>query len=151
MPILRRTFSERDPVWLSLVGIATVIGLSLLVFGAAPAIRMLTSASYTAELANSGNLRPGDKVRLNGVEVGLIDSVELAGEHVAVAFTAHRTGRLGSHTRAEVHTETVLGSKFLALVPAGPGQLRSGSRIPLSRTDSGYDLQSARCTARCAG
>jgi phospholipid/cholesterol/gamma-HCH transport system substrate-binding protein len=39
--------------------------------------------------------------------------------------------------------KTLLGSKFLALEPAGGGQLKEGSEIPLERTVSSYDIVNA--------
>ena len=39
--------------------------------------------------------------------------------------------------------KTLLGSKFLALEPAGGGQLKKDSEIPLERTVSSYDIVNA--------
>lgn len=146
MPLLTREFSERDPVK---VGVAALLGIVLLgvaLFSASPLIRALTSSSYTAEFADAAGLQTGDDVRLNGAVVGKVDKVGLAGEHVDVEFTVAHVGRLGTDTRAAIKAETVLGTKFLGIAPAGPGELPSGATIPLERTNSPYDISQALST-----
>jgi phospholipid/cholesterol/gamma-HCH transport system substrate-binding protein len=135
-----RSFSERNPVPIGLVGLL-VIGLLLI---AAFNIEKLPlpgrGQTYHAALSEAGGLKVGDDVQVAGVKVGKVTSIELDGGHVRVAFTAERSAKLGRETGAAVKTKTLLGKKYLALTPSGAGQLDSGATIPLSRTVAAYDV-----------
>ncbi|HET8617127.1 MAG TPA: MCE family protein, partial [Actinomycetales bacterium] len=96
--------------------------------------------TYHADFSEAGGLKVGDEVQVAGVKVGKVKSIELDGGHVAVAFTVDRGVRFGRDTGAAVKTKTLLGKKYLALTPAGSGQLDSDSAIPLQRTVSSYDV-----------
>jgi phospholipid/cholesterol/gamma-HCH transport system substrate-binding protein len=51
--------------------------------------------------------------------------------------------RFGKLTQAAIKVKTLLGAMYLALQPAGHGQLPEGSRIPVQRTTSPYDVVQA--------
>ena len=50
---------------------------------------------------------------------------------------------VGDRTEAAIKIETVLGAKYLALVPRGAGELDPDEPIPLERTASPYDVVEA--------
>lgn len=146
MPLLDRRFSERNPTILGAVGLALAGTLTVGALNLGTLVHVFSQTSYTAEFSESGNLAAGDEVRLSGVKVGQVNNVAIDGEHVAVRFSVVDEGRLGTDTRASVDAATVLGTRFLNLLPAGPGQMRAGDVIPLSRTDSPYDLSQILAT-----
>lgn len=146
MPLLKKNFSERNPVTVGVYTLVGIVALSVVLFGASPVIRLLTSSSYTAVFSDAGGLQVGDDVRLNGAAVGQVDQVRLDGEHVAVEFTVPHVGRLGTATRAAIKADTVLGTRFLGVRPEGPGELPAGAVIPLERTNSPYDITQALST-----
>jgi phospholipid/cholesterol/gamma-HCH transport system substrate-binding protein len=135
-----RSFSERNPVPIGAIGLL-VIGLMLL---AAFNIESLPlpgrDRTFHAAFSEAGGLKVGDEVQVAGVRVGKVKSIELDGGHVAVGFSVKRATRLGRDTGAAVKTKTLLGKKYLALTPAGPGELASDSTIPLTRTVASYDV-----------
>jgi phospholipid/cholesterol/gamma-HCH transport system substrate-binding protein len=96
--------------------------------------------TYHAAFSEAGGLKVGDDVQIAGVRVGTVKSIELDGGHVAVAFTVDGSARFGRDTGAAVKTKTLLGKKYLALTPSGPGQLDAGRSIPLQRTVAAYDV-----------
>lgn len=98
---------------------------------------------YHANFSEAAGLAARNKVRISGVSVGQVQSVELEGAHVSVTFTVEEGVALGDETRASIKVGTVLGQKFLAIFPAGSGRLPTGSTIPLSRTRSPYDIVKA--------
>jgi phospholipid/cholesterol/gamma-HCH transport system substrate-binding protein len=51
--------------------------------------------------------------------------------------------RLGRDTGATIRIKTVLGQKYLALAPAGPGKLPERGQIPLDRTAAPFDVVEA--------
>jgi phospholipid/cholesterol/gamma-HCH transport system substrate-binding protein len=72
-----------------------------------------------------------------------VTAVDLDGDHVQVTFRVNRGTKFGRETGASVRIKTILGQKFLMLEPKGPGQLASGSEIPMSRTVAAYDVVEA--------
>jgi phospholipid/cholesterol/gamma-HCH transport system substrate-binding protein len=96
---------------------------------------------YHADFADANGLSQGDMVQIGGVRVGRVDSIEIHSDHVRVNFDVHGA-EFGKDTKASVEVLNLLGTKFLNLTPAGPGQMASGSTIPISRTHTTYDVVS---------
>jgi phospholipid/cholesterol/gamma-HCH transport system substrate-binding protein len=78
-------------------------------------------------------------VRIAGVKVGKVTSVELDGDHVDVAFKVSDAW-VGDETSASIQIKTILGQKYLALDPRGSDTLNPSDAIPLDRTTSPYDV-----------
>jgi phospholipid/cholesterol/gamma-HCH transport system substrate-binding protein len=81
-------------------------------------------------------------VRVAGVTVGHVTGIALAGNKVAVSFKVKGTW-VGNATKAAIKIKTLLGDKFLALIPQGTQAQDPGQPIPLSRTTSPYDVTQA--------
>lgn len=99
--------------------------------------------TYSAAFSEAGGLKPGDEVRIAGVKVGKVDGVDLDGDHVKVTFRLTTDAAFGDLTTASIRVKTILGAKYLSLEPKGPGRMRSGAQIPLSRTVPAYDVVQA--------
>lgn len=111
---------------------------SLPVVGAGP--------KYEAYFSEAAGLADGNEVRVAGVKVGVVTGVELEGDKVLVGFRA-KDAWLGDDTRASIQVKTVLGQKYLALSPAGTGELDRSEPIPLERTVAPYDVVTAFSSA----
>src|SRR5918994_1431427 len=61
----------------------------------------------------------------------------------AVSFKVDAAADFGADTRAAIKVKTILGSMFLALEPAGGGQLEEDATIPAERTTSPFDVVEA--------
>jgi phospholipid/cholesterol/gamma-HCH transport system substrate-binding protein len=133
-------FRERNPVVIGAVGLAVIAAMLLLAFNI-DKLPLLAGRSHSAALSEAGGLKAGDDVRIAGVKVGKITAVDLDGDHVRVDFRVNRSTELGSETSATVRIKTILGQKFLALQPAGKGELTK--EIPLARTTPAYDVVEA--------
>jgi phospholipid/cholesterol/gamma-HCH transport system substrate-binding protein len=136
----RKRFRERDPRLVGVIGLAVVAAMLALALSAGSIHRAVTSTWYSAQFAEAAGLAAGAEVRIGGLTVGTVESVELDGDHVGVDFTVRGPGNLGELTGAAIKTATSLGVKFLAVLPAGGGQLPAGAEIPLERTSGSYDL-----------
>lgn len=136
----KKRFRERDPRVVGVIGVAIVATALALALSSGSIYRSLTSTGYSAQFAESAGLTAGADVRIGGLTVGNVESVELEGDHVKVDFTVRGPGNLGELTGAAIKTATSLGVKFLAVLPTGGGQLPAGAEIPLDRTSSPYDL-----------
>ena len=53
------------------------------------------------------------------------------------------TPQFGDETGAAIKVKTILGATYLALQPAGTGQLEEGEEIPVERTSSPFDVVEA--------
>ena len=147
MPNLRRAPAAaarvrpgRNTVRIGVAGLAVLVGLTLLALNAGAIIRTFTTTTYHAAFAEAGGLAAGDTVRIGGLVMGSVQAVTLAGAQVEVTFSVRHGGHLGTGTGAAIRTATVLGTRYLALLPSGPGTLPAGATIPLARTRSPYSL-----------
>jgi phospholipid/cholesterol/gamma-HCH transport system substrate-binding protein len=133
-------FRDRNPVVIGAIGLGVIAAMLLLAFNI-DKLPLLGGTSHSAALSEAGGLKAGDDVRIAGVKVGKISAVDLDGDHVRVDFKVDRSTHLGSQTSASVRIKTILGQKYLALDPAGKGEL--SAEIPLSRTTPAYDVVEA--------
>ncbi|MEJ3746530.1 MCE family protein [Actinomycetes bacterium KLBMP 9797] len=147
-----KPFRERNPVVVGAVGLAVLASAVLAAFQLDD-IAALGARGYQAAFRDASGLAPGNEVRVAGVRVGKVTDVDLAragsarpdaGMYVRVRFRLEDDGiRLGDRTEATIRIKTVLGQKYLALTPAGPGSLAEGGEIPLARTASPFDVLQA--------
>jgi phospholipid/cholesterol/gamma-HCH transport system substrate-binding protein len=133
-------FRERNPVVIGAVGLAVIFAMLALAFNVDD-LPLLAGRSHSAAISEAGGLKEGDDVRIAGVKVGEVSAVELDGSHVRVDFRVEDSTELGSQTSASVRIKTILGQKYLALEPAGGGEL--DGEIPLERTTAAYDVVQA--------
>ena len=96
---------------------------------------------YHADFADANGLARGDMVQIGGVRVGRVNDIVIHRDHVTVDFDVHGAA-FGDQTRASVEVLNLLGTKYLNLTPAGPGQMDAGSTIPQTRTRTTYDVVS---------
>jgi phospholipid/cholesterol/gamma-HCH transport system substrate-binding protein len=136
-------FRERNPVPIGAAGLAVIAVLLVLAFNVQSLPLIGGGASYRAAFSEAGGLLKGDDVRIAGVKVGKVQKVDLAGDHVVVDFKVTEPAKFGPQTAASVRMKTLLGQKYLALEPAGGGQMKEGAEIPLERTVSSYDIVNA--------
>ncbi len=133
-------FRERNPVTIGAISLAVIAALMVLAFKAGDLPVIGGGDTYYASFSEAGGLKPNDEVRIAGVRVGKVRSVDLEGGRVRVTFQVDNSARFGRETGAQIKVKTILGSMFLALQPAGSGQMKEGFDIPVSRTSSPYDV-----------
>lgn len=97
--------------------------------------------TYSAIFNDASRLEPGATVRIAGIRVGTVNSVELREDKkVVVTFDAERSIGLTTGTRAMVRYLNLVGDRYLELTD-GPGPtLRAGAQIPADRTAGALDL-----------
>lgn len=113
-----------------LVAAVAVAGLILLVNG--------QSRTGVAYFTSVKNVYPNDRVRIQGVDVGKIVSIEPAGDTVRMEFTYDSQYELPADVKAAVVSPTLVSTRFLQLAPAYTGgpTLADGGEIPVERTAS---------------
>ena len=138
-----KPFRERNPVIIGAISLAVIVLLILAAFRAQDLPLIGGGDTYTAAFTESGGLKPDDPVRIAGVRVGKVEKIELDGDHVKVTFRVKTDSEFGTETGAAIRVNTLLGAMYLALEPAGSGQLEAGKEIPVERTSSPYDVVEA--------
>ena len=101
------------------------------------------TTSYSAIFSDVSGLVEGDDVRVAGVRVGRVDSVELTPANQAkVTFRLRRDQTLYTNTLASVTYQNIIGQRYLGL-SQGEGERRklpAGSQIPEARTNPSFDI-----------
>jgi phospholipid/cholesterol/gamma-HCH transport system substrate-binding protein len=98
--------------------------------------------TYDAVFADVSGLRVGDDVKVAGVRVGRVESIEVDDEAARVEFELTEDQPLLDSTAIVMRYQNLLGQRYLALVqgPDRGEELDDGSTVPLDRTNPGFDL-----------
>ena len=101
-------------------------------------------ATYKALFEDATSLNSGDDVRIGGVKVGQVQSVQVVDRNRAqVEFTANRDGGLPASIQASIKYRNLVGQRFLSL-EQGTGEqgktLAEGDTIPLAQTTPSLNL-----------
>lgn len=137
-----KPFRDRNPVTIGAISLTVIAVLVLLAFNAQSLPVIGGGTVYRAQFSEAAGLRPDDPVRVAGVKVGQVEELSLEDGAVMVEFRV-RDAFVGDRSEAAIKIETVLGAKYLALVPRGAGELDPDQPIPLERTASPYDVVEA--------
>ena len=136
----RRPLESYNKTWLGFIAaavVAAVIGGMLVVHVLGAGYR-----HYTAEFVQAASLRPGHPIMLAGIPVGDVTSMKLDGDHVEAGLKIRDDIVLGKDSKAVIKLATILGGRYIALEPDGPGRLPHDT-FELTHTEVPYDLQAA--------
>jgi virulence factor Mce-like protein len=137
-----KPFRDRNPVIIGAVSLTVIAALVFLAFNAQSLPLIGGGTVYRAQFSEAAGLQPDDPVRVAGVKVGKVESLALENGAVTVEFRVS-DAFVGDRSEAAIKIETVLGAKYLALVPRGSSELDPEKPIPLERTASPYDVVEA--------
>jgi virulence factor Mce-like protein len=137
-----KPFRDRNPVLIGAVSLAVIAALVFLAFNAQSLPLIGGGTVYKAQFSEAAGLKPDDPVRVAGVKVGKVESLALEDGAVTVEFRV-KDAFVGDRSEAAIKIETVLGAKYMALVPRGSQPLDPDDRIPVARTASPYDVVEA--------
>ncbi|MFW0785563.1 MCE family protein [Gordonia sp. CPCC 206044] len=110
------------------------------------------SYTVTATFENALNLPNQAKVRLNGADVGEVDSMRVRDYTALVDLRIRDDVQLPVGTHAELRSATPLGDVFVALTPPktdaqGAGFLDDGGTIPVSDTGAASTVEEVLATS----
>ena len=137
-----KPFRDRNPVIIGAVSLSVIAALVFLAFNAQSLPLIGGGTVYRAQFSEAAGLQPDDPVRVAGVKVGKVEGLKLEHGAVTVDFRV-RDAFVGDRSEAAIKIETVLGAKYMALVPRGSQPLDPDDRIPVARTASPYDVVEA--------
>ncbi|MDG4668178.1 MCE family protein [Mycobacterium sp. 236(2023)] len=136
-----RRINRAYPKFGAFVVVMTILTAGLfLIFGD---YRSGSVNNYTAVFTDASDVKSGDSVRVAGVRVGTVTSVDLQQDNtVLVAFDADRSTVLTSGTKVAARYLNLVGDRYLALIdtPGATNAISAGSRIDVDRTVPALDL-----------
>ena len=137
MAFPRPYFRRNKAFWIGLLGAAVIV---VLMFGSSAIKQMgFGHTSIDVEFAQAAGMKTGDKVKVAGIDVGEVKSLELEGDHVLAVVDVQNDLNLGPDARATIKMSTLLGAHYVELDP-GDGSGLPDDRIPVENTNVPYDL-----------
>lgn len=125
-------------------GLVIVVAVVVMVFAYSTAsLRPISGYELTARFDRVDGLQTGSDVRISGIRVGTVTRQSLdAKNYLAVVQMAISNDvRLPTDSVAEIASESLLGGRYLAIVPGGAeDMLKAGSEIAF--TQSPVNLES---------
>lgn len=118
-----------------------VIAIALLVLTVAAGAfiahqRIFRPTVISAIFATATSIYPGDEVRISGVKVGTISSLQPDGAQVKMTLKVDHSVSVPADARAVLVAQNLVSARFVQLTPAyrsGP-RMADGAVIPLTRT-----------------
>ena len=119
-------------------GLAILLA-GLVVFGAAIAIRntFFRATTITAYFPTATAIYPGDDVRVSGMKVGTIASIQPQGTRAKLVMHVDHGVSIPADAKAVIVAQNLVAARYVQLTPAyrssGP-TMRDGAVIPIDRT-----------------
>ncbi|MCM6778140.1 MlaD family protein [Nocardia sp. CDC159] len=127
----------RREVRLGIVGVVLVAALA--VAAGVLYVVPIGKKTYSADLAEAQSVQAGDDIRVAGISVGKVKSLELKPDRVVMRFTVDSSVFVGDRSTLDVRMLTVVGGHYVALFPSGTNPL-GGQHIPMDRVRLPYSL-----------
>ncbi len=134
---LKSSFNGNRRLWWGILGAIGIIVVLVATVGISQAD--FGKRTYTGDFAQAGGIRPGDKVRVAGIDVGEVTGTELSGDHVTVTMAVDNDVQVKDDGSAEIKMSTLLGQRYVDVVLGESDKDLSGERIKVTRVP--YDLQ----------
>ena len=135
-----KTFSATVKLVIFMVVTTMATGVLVVTIGN---IKFEDSKEYDAVFSDVTGVEEGDDIRIAGVQVGSVESIDIENRDLArVSFSVESDVPLDRSTNARVRYRNLVGQRYIALTPgAGPsGVLPENATIPLSQTQPALDL-----------
>ncbi|WP_445185799.1 MCE family protein [Pseudonocardia sp. Cha107L01] len=141
--------TSRGSAWFSTIAFLCVVAL-VVVAALAFVMNRPSGTKYSAMLSTVIGLYPGSDVRVLGVPVGRIDSVEPQGQLVKVNFEVNSRTKVPAGAMAAVVAPTVVADRYLQLTPVYTGgpTMAPGTVIPKERTASPAEFDDLLASAQ---
>src|SRR6202161_3950684 len=137
-----RTLQPANRVRVGVLAIALVV----LIVGVGQRLASLpvlfATATYCAQFSDSGGMSKGDKVRIVGMDVGMVQDLAIDADHVVMKFSTG-THIIGTESRVAIRTDTLLGKKVLEIEPRGNKPMRPNGVLPLGQSTTPYQVYDA--------
>jgi phospholipid/cholesterol/gamma-HCH transport system substrate-binding protein len=98
--------------------------------------------TYYAQFKDAAGLNKGDKVRIEGIDVGTVQSLAIDGDHILVGFTLG-SHQVGTESRLAIRTDTILGKKNIEVESRGSRKLPPDGVLPVGQSTTPYQIYDA--------
>lgn len=121
--------------WLTIGGAAVVV-VAVLVAGVIYLFPGLGKTTITAQFPSTTGLYAGDDVRVLGVKVGSIESIDPNGTGATVVMNVDRSVDIPADAKAVIIAPSLVAARFVQLTPVYTGgeTMADGAEIPMERT-----------------
>lgn len=137
-----RTLETPNRIKNGLAGIVIVVLVVAVGQSFASVPQLFAQPMYYGQFADSAGINPGDKVRIAGMEVGSVKSLDIEGDHVLVGFSLGDK-QVGTDSRMAIRTETILGRRAIEVEPRGDKVLKPSGILPVGQTSTPYQIYDA--------
>ncbi|WP_378736655.1 MCE family protein [Nocardia brasiliensis] len=122
------------PRWV--LAVAGVLVAALVLAAGYSGVTRLGKTTITAYFPSTSGLYQGDEVRVLGVNVGRIDSIDPGKDRVKVEMTVDRGIDIPVGARAVIISPSLVSARFIQVAPAYTGgpKMADGAEIPLEHT-----------------
>ncbi|NKS65128.1 MCE family protein [Rhodococcus hoagii] len=121
--------------WLTIGGAAVVV-VGVLVAAVIYLFPGLGKTTITAQFPTTTGLYAGDDVRVLGVKVGSVESIDPSGTGATVVMNVDRSVDIPADAKAVIIAPSLVAARFVQLTPVYTGgeSMADGAEIPLDRT-----------------
>jgi len=125
-----------------MMGLAAVVLVTAVGASVTQVPMLFAAPTYYGQFSDSGGLMVGDYVRIDGVNVGTVKSMDIDRDKVIIGFDIG-TNTIGTDSRALIKTETILGRKAIEIEAKGAHKLPPRGTLPLGQTSTPYQIYDA--------
>ncbi len=119
-PRIGKTFSQRNPLPIGIIGLVFILVLLVGAFNAAKLPLIGGGTEYTAYFTESANVKSEDEVRIAGIKAGKVDTVSVdPGKGLVKVSFQIKDGWVGDESTIDIKLKTLLGAKYLSINSAG--------------------------------
>lgn len=137
-----RTLEPPNRLKIGLMGIL----VTLLVIGVGQSFTsvpmLMAKPYYYGQFTDTGGMNKGDKVRIAGMDAGKIEAIKIDGDHIVMKFSIG-VEKIGTESRLQIRTDTLLGKKVLEIEARGNQPLRPNGVLPLGQSTTPYQIYDA--------
>ncbi|GAC70003.1 MCE family protein [Gordonia soli] len=131
-----RHYRDNRRFWFGVAGAAVLVLALVAITGIAGA--GIGKKTYYGDFAQAGGIRPGDKVRVAGIDVGKVSATELSGDHVKITMKVDKDVDVTANGSAEIKLSTLLGQRYVDVSLGDSTDPAHDGRIAQTRVP--YDL-----------
>lgn len=121
---------EKHPLLKFLAFAAVCVAFAVWIVAVIGNISFEGRKDYAAVFTDVQGLLVNDDVKVSGVSVGKVNGLEVRDGKAIVHFEVREDLRLGEDTRIDVRWRSILGQRFVYIVPSGSGDLPPGHEFP---------------------
>src|SRR5947199_1431328 len=133
--------TERNLRRSAFIGVAITLAMMAIAYVVGGVKIFHRSYTVKAVFSDASDVAPGDPVRVAGIDVGKVSSIERQPHSVLMSFQINKGVKLSQGITASIRLRTLLGKKFVDIADPGTGPtVASGTLIPETRTKPATDV-----------